>query len=62
VRITEVLFNGQWKVLKVAKEDVVHDEVKKRINLGKAYYYSVQKLLFSVILSTLLKSKTKQVF
>jgi hypothetical protein len=41
----------------LTKQNDIHDEVKTRLNLGNAYYYSVQNLLSSCLMSKNLKVK-----
>jgi hypothetical protein len=42
---------------KLPDKNVIHDEVKSRLNLGNACYYSVQNLLSSHLISKNLKIK-----
>ena len=42
----------------VTNTNDMHDEIKHRINMGNACYYSLQKILSSYLLSKKLKVKT----
>jgi hypothetical protein len=42
----------------LTNQNYIHDEIKSRLNLGNAYYYSVQNLLSSCLISKNLKIKT----
>jgi hypothetical protein len=41
----------------LTNKNVIHDEIKSRLNLGNAYYYSVPNLLSSHLMSKNLKIK-----
>jgi hypothetical protein len=41
----------------LTNQNDIHDEIKSRLNLGNAYYYSVQNLLSSLLISKNLKIK-----
>jgi hypothetical protein len=44
---------AQFKFLgiTVTKQNFIHEEIKRRLNSGNAYYYAVQNLLLSHLLS-----------
>jgi hypothetical protein len=41
----------------VTNQNLIHEEIKSRLNLGKACYHSIQKLLSSCLLSKNVKIK-----
>jgi Holliday junction resolvasome RuvABC ATP-dependent DNA helicase subunit len=59
IRIANELFEKvtKFKYLEttLTKENNIHDEIKNRLNLGNACYYSVQNLLSSCLMSKNLK-------
>jgi hypothetical protein len=54
IRITNELFENvaKFKYLEMTltNQNGIHDEIKIRLNLGNAYYHSVQNLLSSCLI------------
>ena len=44
--------------VKVTNTNDIREEIKRKINIGNAYYYSLEKVLSSRLLSKKLKVKT----
>ena len=52
----------RYLVVTVTNTNDIREEIKRRINMGNAYYYSIEKILSSRLLSKKLKVKPNKTF